>query len=292
MIVACPTCETKFAVPDDAYRPGRKARCSNCAFVFPLPEMDGEDALPPEPPFESGVPEPKLPDAPDSPGSPEGPESADADTEPPPPPASIDDIVFTPPDAPPPPKSRKKLVLAVACIVLCVMLGYGGYALFSASSKPEASPGSADAAPETDAAKEAARLAAVGRLTLTAPQQYIEKANKKTGPIIVIAGSVTNNFDTPKSLILLEVTLFDDKGKALVAREQYCGVTLPPLQLRTLSKDALEKALNSEVIILTNNADILPGASVPFMTLFFGYPEAVYEFEVKLIDAQDAAQQR
>lgn len=39
MLVTCPNCQTTFNIPDAAYKPGRKARCSSCAFVFPLPEL-------------------------------------------------------------------------------------------------------------------------------------------------------------------------------------------------------------------------------------------------------------
>ncbi|MCC8194613.1 MAG: DUF3426 domain-containing protein, partial [Deltaproteobacteria bacterium] len=140
-----------------------------------------------------------------------------------------------------------------------------------------------------DPEKEAARLAAVRGLALENVRQYTVTENENTGPMVVVEGAVVNNFDAPKDLVLLEVTLFDNKGNALVLREQYCGVVLSLLQLRTLSKPAIESALTSQYMILTNNTDIPPGGRVPFTTVFFDLPNSAYEFEVKIVDAQDPA---
>lgn len=297
MIVTCPDCETQFDIPDDKYRPGRKARCSNCGVVFALPEPAGPaEASPPAmPPPVAETPEPGEPEAAPPPA---------------PAPASPDDAVLAPQEksaARKNAKNKKNLLIICGAVLVLGLLAYGGYKVYAAfvassgTSDPErvtdgrtasSLGGASGDAGQAGADKEAARLAATRRLSLAAPQQYIERGNSQTGPIIVISGSVTNNFDTPKSLVLLEITLFDEKGRALVVREQYCGVTFQPLQLQTLSRDSLEKALNNQVVILTNNADIPPGGSVPFMALFFGYPDAAYEFEIKLIDVQDSAAPR
>lgn len=280
MIVTCPSCETKFAIPDDKYRPGRKARCSNCGFVFPLPELT-EDISPP---------------VDDLPLSPPPAQPAPA------PPASPEDIV--PPvseKSAPPGRSRKKLPFILAIALAVALLGFGGVMVYSSFF---AAPKTSDPARATDGKvvdslggrtvtedeeKEAARQAAVRRLSLENVRQQTVTDNEKTGPMVVIEGTVVNNFDVPKDLILLEVTLYDGKGNALVLREQYCGVTLSLLQLRTLPKAAIESALSNQVVILTNNADIPPGGRVPFTTVFFDLPHSAYEFEVKIVDVQDSA---
>lgn len=305
MIVTCPNCETKFDIPDDKYRPGRKARCSNCGFVFALPRIS-EAAVPPPTatgsgaagdPF-NGIAAENLP--PDGSGDedsfPEAEirEPGEMEDAPAPPasPASLDDAVFEAKEKKAARKSKKNLLIILGVAFVLALLGYGGYKVYAAfflpSGIPDPAEGTGGLVSDADKEKEAARLAATRRLSLSSLQQYIERGNKRTGPIIVIAGSVTNNFDTPKSYVLLEITLFDNKGRPLVVREQYGGVTLQPLQLQTLSREALESALNNRVTIEINNVDIQPGDSVPFMALFFGYPDAAYEFEIKIVGVQDS----
>jgi predicted Zn finger-like uncharacterized protein len=325
MIVTCPQCRTKFDIPDDKYRPGRKARCSNCGKVFALPEPD--DAVSPE--EGAALREPSLPHAAAggeaaSEGAaagaplPEDEASFDAaggdleevggearEEDVPVPPASVDDVVPPPAEkAAAKKRGGKKLLLLFGIILVMALLGYGGMTVYTAVFAP---PKRMDPARATDGAaveslggrtsgadqeKEAARLAADRRLSLENVRQYTVTDNEKTGPMMVVEGAVVNNFDTPKDLILLEITLYDSKGDALVLREQYCGVTLSLLQLRTLPQASIESALANQSVILANNTDILPGSSVPFTSVFFNLPRSAYEFEVKIVDVQDPAKKK
>jgi len=49
MTVSCPRCETTFSLPAEAYKAGRKARCSQCGHIFPLPERPSAEKLLPPP---------------------------------------------------------------------------------------------------------------------------------------------------------------------------------------------------------------------------------------------------
>ncbi|SBV94610.1 conserved hypothetical protein [uncultured delta proteobacterium] len=312
MIVTCPQCETKFDIPDDKYRPGRKARCSNCGNVFALPELD--DAVSPEgaaaPAGMAAATPPRAEEAASfdaadeafadiadeelADDAPEGDIAA--------PPASVDDVVSPLAKKAAGNKiSKKKLILLGGMCLVVALLAYGGIMVYSAVFAP---PKGTDPVRATDGStveslggktrsadqeKEAARLAAVRRLSLENVRQYTVTENEKTGPMVVVEGAVVNNFETPKDLILLEITLYDAKGNALVMREQYCGVTLSLLQLRTLPQAAIEGALVNQSVILSNNTDILPGSSVRFTSVFFDLPHSAYEFEVKIIDVQDPA---
>ncbi len=326
MIVTCPNCETKFEIPDDKYRPGRKARCSNCGFVFPLPDID-EPVASPEADARDAVR--AVEDDIDAifaesgadgrAGALSGDDSAsgeatsqDQAADPPPenaapipaPPASFDDVVSPSAETRAPQRSGKKFLLILVVLFALALLTYGGIMVYSALFAPVTSSDPVRASDSdvvsslggqsggADAAKEAARQAAVSRLSLENVRQQTVTENEQTGPMVVIEGTVVNNFDTPRDLILLEVTLYDSKGNALVMREQYCRVTLSLMQLRTLSKAALESALSNQVDILTNNADIPPGGRVPFTTVFFDLPNTAYEFEVKIVDVQDPSQKK
>ena len=320
MIVSCSSCETKFEIPDDTYRPGRKARCSLCGEIFVLQEQDADIAPPAVSPkaHDPSVTEHDVaeeggaPSAEDS-DSESMPEVDDAFADGPYfndrfsaqerafPPASPDDIV--PPDAPKAASSKpgkKRWIVGLGIVLVLALLTYGGvmvYSVFFASPKtgdpdrvsdPAAVASLGGRSSGADPEKEAARLAAVRRLALENVRQYTVTENENTGPMIVVEGTVVNNFDTPKDLVLLEVTLFDKKGNPLVLREQYCGVVLSLLHLRTLARPAIESALVSQYMILTNNTDIPPGGRVPFTTVFFDLPESAYEFEVKIVDVQDS----
>jgi hypothetical protein len=105
MLVTCSRCDTTFSLPDELFKPGRKVRCSNCRYVFPLyvqpAAQDGPADLPP------------------------------LSAEPRPAPASGG-------------RSRKAMsaALSLAAAVLLVILGYGGYLLYGvlfSAPEPDAS---------------------------------------------------------------------------------------------------------------------------------------------------------
>ncbi len=48
MEIVCPSCLSRFNLPEAAARPGAKLRCSVCKTVFPLPESDKEVSAPPQ----------------------------------------------------------------------------------------------------------------------------------------------------------------------------------------------------------------------------------------------------
>lgn len=116
-------------------------------------------------------------------------------------------------------------------------------------------------------------------------QYYIP--NEKAGNIFVVEGKAVNNFASPKERIKVEITLFDEKGHVLVAKQMLCGNTLSQFQLQVQSEEEINASLGSEVGILTSNTYLKTGMDTPFMAVFFKPPDAVKEFGVKVIDALD-----
>jgi predicted Zn finger-like uncharacterized protein len=116
-------------------------------------------------------------------------------------------------------------------------------------------------------------------------QYYIP--NEKAGNIFVVEGKAVNNFATPKERIKVEITLFDEKGHVLVAKQLLCGNTLSQFQLQVQSEEEIGASLGSEVGILTSNTYLKTGMDTPFMAVFFKPPDAVKEFGVKVIDVLD-----
>jgi len=116
-------------------------------------------------------------------------------------------------------------------------------------------------------------------------QYYIP--NEKAGQVFVVEGKAVNNFATPKERIKVEISLFDEKGHVLVAKQLLCGNTLSQFQLQVQSEEEINSSLASEVGILTSNTFLKTGMDTPFMAVFFKPPDTVKEFGVKVIDALD-----
>ena len=156
-----------------------------------------------------------------------------------------------------------------------------------------AKPADKAAAPATPAAPGAQKpeeAAKVKDIMLQNVRQYYV-SNEKAGQLFVIEGKAVNNFKTPKEMIKLEASLFDEKGGTLAAKEELAGNTVSLFQLQVMTRDELKNALASQVGVLTNNTNIAPAGEVPFMMVFFDPPEAVKEFGVKVIDVKDPPRQ-
>ena len=147
--------------------------------------------------------------------------------------------------------------------------------------------------PEQAAAEQAAEPgeAPTERIKLIQPvdfRQYII-TNEKAGPIFVVEGKALNRFETPKARIQVMVSLYDAAGKVLAQKEQLCGNTLSLFQLQVQSEQEINDALNSKAGIYANNAFIKPGDTAPFMVVFFNPPDKVEEYQIKIVDARDPA---
>lgn len=116
-------------------------------------------------------------------------------------------------------------------------------------------------------------------------QYYV--ANEKTGNLFVVEGKAVNQFSGPKERIKVEVVLYDETGNVLVSQSFLCGNLLSQFQLQVQTQAEIEEGLKSEVGILSNNTFIRPGASTPFMAVFFTPPAGVKEFLVKVVDVGD-----
>ena len=151
-------------------------------------------------------------------------------------------------------------------------------------------PAAGKPAPAADAAKKPEETAKVKDIMLQNVRQYYV-SNEKAGQLFVIEGKAVNNFKTPKEMIKIEATLFDEKGGSLATQEELAGNTVSLFQLQVMTRDELKNALTSQVGVLTNNTNIAPGGETPFMVVFFDPPEAVKEFGVKVVDAKDPPRQ-
>lgn len=257
MIIACPRCETSFSLPDALYKPGKKARCSQCGNVFPMPAMPGED-LEPGP----GVGQVYAP-------SPTAETKAGA-------------VPFW--------KKHLPLLAAAAAVCLFLVLGYGGYLVYKSLTAP-AAPGVA--AQKTDEGggqrpeKQAEFERLIGSISLDEVRQFVVD-NAKIGRIAVIQGVAINTSQTPKEYVAVESRLMDANKRVLAQVRQLGGVPLTLFQLQYLSEAEMKDTLNNRIIIMTNNTNIPPGGRVNFVTVFTKVPEDMKTFEVRVIDVREA----
>jgi intracellular sulfur oxidation DsrE/DsrF family protein len=126
----------------------------------------------------------------------------------------------------------------------------------------------------------------VNKIELKNVRQFYAK-NEKAGVLFVIQGTAVNNFATPKERIEVQAQLFDAQSKVVASQQMLCGNVLSMFQLQVQSRKEIEDGLKSEVGILSNNTFLRPGASTPFMFVFFEQPvNDIKEFGVKVVDAK------
>lgn len=277
MIITCPKCSTKFQLEESLARPLARARCNFCGHVFVM--ADGMDNLAFEAISQTGAPSAK--------------ETVDAiigeglNY-------NVDKIQ---------PKKRKK-IFPLILILLILILGGAGAAVYTGlipldffaekqTDKPAITDSNATDAISTNSnatgttpPQPPQEDASVKDIILTDVRMFYVN-NEKIGQLFVIEGKATNNFKTPKELIKVEATLLDEHEHVLLSKQQFCGVVVSMFQLQVLSAEDLDKALNNKIEILSNNINLQPGASVPFMIVFTDAPTTVREFMLKIIDAKD-----
>ena len=259
MTVICPNCKTIYNLPDDKARPGAKLRCTVCRQIFILPSPE---TPPDEPP--SAAP-------PTSPPTTEAVGGGDFTI----------NIGGTRPE-----RKKHKGCLWLLILLLLLASGGGAWTLTPWLDPVKAWLGLTTTAPSDQETADAQRLAMVADLQLQGVRQYVVN-NEKTGlPISVIEGRVANGSTEPRDLIRVEALMYDDLGNMVFSKSQLAGSMVSLFQLQVLSEQELENALNNQLDIVTNNTNVPPGGSVPFMVLIYNPPAEATNFSVKIIDAQ------
>ena len=174
--------------------------------------------------------------------------------------------------------SRRLPLILGLVLLLAVCAGAGVYFL---------KPGLLGLGPEVPAPPAASGSApreGASQIALENVRQYFVP-NEKEGQLFIIEGKAVNHFPEARELIRLKASLFDRQGNEVSSKEFMCGNVVSLYQLQVSSKEDIDAALSAKVGILTNNTNIQPGASVPFMTVFYQAPESVEEFGLEVIQS-------
>ncbi|MDL2266439.1 zinc-ribbon domain-containing protein [Desulfovibrio sp. OttesenSCG-928-G15] len=259
MEITCPRCETVFAMPDELYAPGKKARCTQCGMIFPMQQGLAQAA----PADEAAVAKGKKPLSPRV--------------------KLIRNIAVS--------------VLFAAALLAGGWWAYTSF-LSPVDSPNESTQQAEPVAENTDGQGGTGEQvegsgpgpSPITDVTISELRQSLVD-NIHMGRLVVLQGYVVNSSTVNKSNIVVDAWLTDKDGKVLSHQKQLCGVTLDLYQLQSLNEKHLTEALNNKVQLLSSNANVPPGGKVPFTVIFDSLPETLHRFHLRVADAQNVSQE-
>jgi len=113
-------------------------------------------------------------------------------------------------------------------------------------------------------------------------------ANQQAGNLLVVTGSVTNQYDHARSHILVQANLFDASGNRIKKKAAYCGNVLGENQLRTLEMKNINEQLSRIQGKGGVNAGVAPGQSIPYMVVLSNLPENIASLTVEVLSSGKA----
>lgn len=257
MLILCPRCETTFSLPDELFKPGKKARCSSCGNVFPM--AAAPDARAGE--LSAGIGETAAPAA-----------SKAAVAQP---------VSFF--------QKFRKIIIGAAAGFFLILLCYGGWLIvssFTSDDSPQTAGTPSSPLPaSSDRHEEYERL--INSISLDEVRQFFVE-NINFGRLMVVQGVAVNISPGNKSYITIDARILDEKNTVLAEKRQLCGVPLTLFQLQNLPEDSLKEILNNRTMIMVNNSDVPQGGKVPFVVVFPSPPASMRTFEIRVIDVRDA----
>ncbi len=256
MLVTCPRCESIFKLPDNDNLQ-QKMRCTICSNVFAL----GEAASIPD--------ETLMPD----------PEPIAFN--------NLNSVFSTGEDKE---EKKKSWVMRIILILLFLSLAVGGFLMkFTTVLDPIKGILTRDNLVVEEQVKTIDDLEdRIKSLALNNVRQFVvpNSENDKFEKLTVIEGIVVNQFDSPRSFIELEATLYDAQGNPLVSKTQMAGPRVSFFQLQVMGQAELEQALRDNIYVLNYNTNVKPNEDVPFMFIFYNSPPEAANFNIKIINAQ------
>lgn len=260
MLVTCPNCKSVFKLPD-TQNTDQKLRCSICKTVFAIKETEYEFDVQEEPVQQEAA-------------------------------ARID--LETPFANDKPVKKKSMLARLIAILfftsvcVVSILWSFTGYLdpvkeKFYSYFPREAAESQARLEAENKRIEELAEK--VKLLQIQGLRQYT-MPNDKVGTLTVIEGKVVNGFDEPRGFVQVECSLYSESGEMLITKKQIAGTTLSLFQLQVLNQEELEQNLNNNLDIMQKNTNISPGASTPFMCVFYNPPQNAANFNIKIVSAE------
>lgn len=182
--------------------------------------------------------------------------------------------------APPPqPRQRAKPRALGIVVLLAILCGAGGYLYVSGYAqrlvdsvllkvKGEAPPAPVE------------QLIALN----ISSSSYVK--NREAGQLLVVQGTVTNNFPDSRSAISVKGVLLDATGKVLQQQTVFCGNYLNEEKLRSLRYAQIEEAMNNQFGESLSNMNVAAGKALPFTIVFRNVPKEMANINVEVVDSK------
>lgn len=122
-------------------------------------------------------------------------------------------------------------------------------------------------------------------LTTTDLDGYFEQ-NVQIPKIFVIKGSLINESKKARRFIQVKGILYDKNGKPVKVQLAYCGNLIPKKDLKTKAPKLIQKAMMKKSGTRGANNLVKPGASIPFMVVFFYLPKEMAEYSVEVVTSE------
>ncbi len=170
--------------------------------------------------------------------------------------------------------SKKGMSKPLLVILIIVLIGAGGYGLYTLLD----SMGVHLASPPTHKVQDP------GNLKITPfdiNSKFVD--NNKIGKLFVITGKVKNEYPTNRGAIQVTGKLYTKDKKMAKAETVFCGNMLSDIDQSNLDAAAIQQRLQNRMGDNHVNVQVKPGDAIPFMIVFTNLPENLDEFTLEVI---------
>ncbi|MFZ5428447.1 MAG: DUF3426 domain-containing protein [Thermodesulfobacteriota bacterium] len=288
MKVECPSCQTKYNLPDDKVGPeGANVRCSVCKHVFHVDARESEDF----PGFGEAGAAPEWP-VEDSGGHGEAAlggfdvhleseRKRDRFDD-----AGVSSSEFTSIDFGGPEKKASglsvKTVLVGAVLGLLILAGIAGSAAYFFEFWPFAKKPAASTMQDANTPPAKPEQPDYLSQIQIASHEYYFVENEKVGKLFVISGKLLNKSPLVLRGIEMEASIMDAQDAPLETITFKAGPKATNFELKTLNKEDLESRLISKQEIMLYNDEVKTGDEVPFMVAFIKPPDTMKNYSLKI----------
>jgi predicted Zn finger-like uncharacterized protein len=190
------------------------------------------------------------------------------------------ETIVSPEEAVPKRKGKSRTLI----IVLLLFLGLVGAAIAVLFLAPEVVP--ENLRPFESDLKDTGADTGIRRLAFEAVTGGFVHS-ESAGKLFVIRGKVRNQYPNPRSHILVRGSLLDEKGEVVRSGLAYAGNSFEPEQMKNLSMEDIEHAMENRAGKDGANENVAPDATVPFVIVFSELPENLSEFTVEAMSSSE-----
>ncbi|NOY69334.1 MAG: DUF3426 domain-containing protein, partial [Deltaproteobacteria bacterium] len=162
--------------------------------------------------------------------------------------------------------AKKAIIIVCAAAALLALLIVGAYLMF----------GKKAVGPQV---KDAGNLF----IEISEIPSYAFVQNGKAGELLVVSGTVTNRYDSPRRRIKVQASLFDASGKLIITSTAISGISLDDNELKSLEIKAINDKLNNRKGDKKFELPLKSGQKIPFTVVFSNLPDNMDELSCEVV---------